>query len=224
MAFYQHKAIDEWPRKRVTGKKSQFDSKWSATLEVLQRELKHMRGVRWATVTLKTFHRADQVRNDGMLRADVTQPSYPGVILEFDVAEMVKRNGEWETVSRKMQFICDTYNQWKDNVRAIALGMEALRSVERYGITSEKGEQYEGFKEKALPPSIVLGQSMTFADAQAFIIHKGGGVSGSIDNAQQLDAMFRQAAARCHPDRGGNHEDMSKLNLAREVLKAHYSK
>lgn len=44
----------------------------------------------------------------------------------------------------QMRFRCATFHTWQDNVRAIALGMEALRKVERYGIT-ELDQQYAGF-------------------------------------------------------------------------------
>jgi hypothetical protein len=34
---------------------------------------------------------------------------------------------------------------WQDNLRAVALGLEALRRVERYGI-AQRGEQYAGWR------------------------------------------------------------------------------
>lgn len=53
----------------------------------------------------------------------------------------------WRLLSQESayQFAVDTYTTWQDNLRAIALGLEALRKVERYGITRGT-EQYTGWK------------------------------------------------------------------------------
>ena len=40
----------------------------------------------------------------------------------------------------------DEFPHWHDNLRGIALGLEALRKVERYGI-AKRGQQYAGFAE-----------------------------------------------------------------------------
>lgn len=48
----------------------------------------------------------------------------------------------------QMRYRCARFRSWQENVRAIALGMEALRKVERYAIT-EADQQYAGFM--ALP-------------------------------------------------------------------------
>lgn len=41
---------------------------------------------------------------------------------------------------------------WQINLRAIALGLEALRKLDRYGITS-RGEQYTGWRAIEATPS-----------------------------------------------------------------------
>lgn len=47
--------------------------------------------------------------------------------------------------SRRLVYATDACEDWRHNVRSIALGLEALRAVDRYGIT-RKGEQYAGFR------------------------------------------------------------------------------
>lgn len=42
-----------------------------------------------------------------------------------------------------LRYACDTFGKWEANLRAVALGLEALRKVERYGI-ARRGEQYAG--------------------------------------------------------------------------------
>jgi hypothetical protein len=48
------------------------------------------------------------------------------------------------TADDTFQFAVDMFPSWQDNLRAIALGLEALRKVERYGIAN-RGEQYAGW-------------------------------------------------------------------------------
>lgn len=45
----------------------------------------------------------------------------------------------------RMVLATDTYEHWQANVRAIALTLEALRAVDRYGAT--QGRQYAGFQQ-----------------------------------------------------------------------------
>jgi curved DNA-binding protein CbpA len=35
--------------------------------------------------------------------------------------------------------------------------------------------------------------------------------------AEQINDAYRQAAMNCHPDRGGNSDDMARLNWARDA-------
>jgi hypothetical protein len=45
---------------------------------------------------------------------------------------------------RRLVYATDVCESWQHNVRSIALGLEALRAVDRYGIT-RRGQQYAGF-------------------------------------------------------------------------------
>lgn len=47
--------------------------------------------------------------------------------------------------SKRLVYATDCCDFWQHNVRSIALGLEALRAVDRYGI-SRRGEQYAGFR------------------------------------------------------------------------------
>lgn len=46
---------------------------------------------------------------------------------------------------RRLVYATDACAFWQHNVRSIALGLEALRAVDRYGI-SRRGEQYAGYR------------------------------------------------------------------------------
>lgn len=90
---------------------------------------------------------------------------------------------------------------WQDNLRAIALGLEALRAVDRYGI-SKRGEQYRGWK--ALPMSSDDTGIHDEAQAREWLAQWGG------------DA--RKALFETHPDRGGDDLAFRKTIRARELL------
>lgn len=46
---------------------------------------------------------------------------------------------------KRLVYATDSCDRWQDNVRSIALGLEALRAVDRFGISRE-GQQYAGFR------------------------------------------------------------------------------
>ena len=109
---------------------------------------------------------------------------------------------------RPLVFATDRFDRWQDNVRAIALGLEALRKVDRYGI-SDTGQQYAGWA--ALP------ESSETAESAASII---------ADIAQlPLEAVlnrpkhgYRQALIRAHPDRGGTVAALERVQNAGQHL------
>lgn len=112
---------------------------------------------------------------------------------------------------------CDTFQQYADNLRAIALALEALRKIDRYGVT-RRGEQYQGFR--ALPPSSQPRPRMTVDDAATFIALKVEGVSASAISTNQklFEAMVKLCQQQMHPDAGGAHEDFVTLQEAAAVL------
>src|SRR4029453_5074854 len=66
-----------------------------------------------------------------------------------------------------LRYATDVFNHWKANLRAIALGLKALRKVERYGIT-QRGEQYTGWKQLGSGISMPAAQ-MTADEALEFL-------------------------------------------------------
>lgn len=77
---YQCRPIVTWPGKPTANRKrAQFKAGYSATLELLETELR-MLGARQVVVQLALSDR--DIRVDGRPRAG-SRPSYPGVILSF---------------------------------------------------------------------------------------------------------------------------------------------
>jgi hypothetical protein len=180
-------------RTAFTGKheRSRFATTWSITERQLLSEVRHLRG-RDLVLELDVLEGA--IRLDGKLYANAEVAS-PGVRIAF------------ESMHGPLTYATDRFTTWQDNVRAIALGLEALRKVDRYGITRH-GEQYTGWK--ALPSGSGTSAShMTRDDALAVLWQYGRtqddagattGLPGSTDPVA-LARYFRRARAAAHPDR-----------------------
>lgn len=167
------------------GTRSEHGVGWTDTTHLLERELRQL-GARDVILQMAITER-DQ-RNDGWIRAD-TRPSHPGVILSF-----ASKYGP-------LSYPCDTFTDWQANVRAIALALEALRKVDRYGVT-RRGEQYTGWK--ALPPAGATSEN------RPEIIQRGRELISK-------HGTVKAALFATHPDRGGDANDFHAVQAARSV-------
>jgi hypothetical protein len=131
-----------------------------------------------------------------MLRSNA-KVGFPGVRVAF------------ESKHGPLTYATDKYDQvyysdtpgWQANIRAIALGLEALRAVDRHGIT-RRGEQYTGWK--ALPA--------------------GDGTPTTLEQARELVNAFgglTAAIKATHPDRGGDPELFRRVMAARQLINDH---
>lgn len=156
----------------------QFSASWQSTIDLLWRELDHLEA-RNPVIELDVTE-ADIHFRTGMPKANVT-PNYPGVIVSFD------------SVHGPLRYGTDAFARWQSNVRAIALGLEALRKVDRYGI-GKRGEQYVGWRQLAAGGDIQRGREL---------IAEHGGV--------------RNALRATHPDHGGDADDFHAVQAARQA-------
>lgn len=175
---------------------SQFSAIWSDTIALLIREVFALQDSTMPGPVIEVDVRERDIRIDGALRADARADS-PAVLVAF------------ESKHGPLIYRCDRYrggsyrskmSSWQHNARAIALTLEALRAVDRYGATS-KGEQYRGFK--ALPAgSGALATHMTSDEAVA-VLRKWAPPS-KVD--EPPGRLARWARIGAHPDRhGGDH-------------------
>lgn len=147
------------------------------------------------------------IRLDGFPRSSARVPSHPGVELSFD-----SKHG-------RLVYATDVYDGWEANLRAIALGLQALRAVDRYGVAS-RGEQYAGWR--ALPSG--SGDGPTTLEGAWDFLEKlfgdrldpkaGRDVRGTLD----IRSTLRAAAKLAHPDSGGNAETFRKFENAKRIL------
>lgn len=169
-----------------------FKATWASTLDLLDRELFNLQA---QNVVLQAGFQESDIRLDGMVRSNARIPAFPGVRLLFD-----SRHGP-------LVYQTDVYDSWKANVRAIALSLEALRKVDRYGVT-KAAEQYKGWK--AIEGGVSPVQArQTLADVVGVSTPAGG------FNDQSL---YRAAAKISHPDQGGSRETWDAVQTAKEVL------
>lgn len=199
--------IGVWPGQHTEERRSSpFSAPWSSTLELLKRELRFL-DAQNIVVQLDIDER--DLRLDGYPLANARAKS-PGVILAFD-----SKYGP-------LRYPCDTFANWDDNLRGIALAMEALRKVDRYGVT-KRGEQYTGWK--ALPAGGETSTTMTAATAAQVYSTMGGGAPQTIlGDSEYAAAVYRRAARAAHPDTGGTDEEFQLLQEARKIIDHHHGK
>ena len=161
-----------------------FRAGWSSTVELLSKELR-AHGARNAVLELD-FRETD-FRNDGLPRADRHAQS-PGIVLSFTATRVPGKP--------QLRYEVASFHQWQANVRAVALGLEALRAVDRHGVT-KRGEQYAGWK--ALP----MGAGDPSPERGHRLIQHHGDV--------------KRALHATHPDHGGSAVDFADVQAAREA-------
>jgi len=156
-----------------------FRAGWTDTLYKLEFELDKLGA---GEVVIELALTESEIRLDGWPRSGA-RPTHPGVIVSFD-----SRHGP-------LRYGTDTFPDWQANVRAIALGLEALRKVDRYGI-SKRGEQYQGWRE------LSAGDSDLLQRGRELIAEHGGETA---------------ALKASHPDRGGDADDFRAVQAVRKA-------
>ncbi|NJP33710.1 molecular chaperone DnaJ [Micromonospora thermarum] len=194
-----------------------FRAAWGDTLDLLL----HEAGLLGADlVVIQVDITEADLRRDGMVRAHA-QLRHPGVRVSFD------------SVHGPLTYATDAYDRWQANVRAIALALQALRAVDRYGVT-RSGEQYRGWTAIAA----TAAETTLTPDEAARVLADAAGVSASTllrsadaiaaagdvhtvtvtQSRQLIQAAFRAAARTAHPDAGGNADVFRLIRRARDVL------
>lgn len=178
-----------------------FKAGWSDTLALLERELRHLDASR---IVVEADFRERDLRIDGWPRADARIPQHPGVRVAFE-----SRHGP-------LVYATDSCAWWQHNVRSIALGLEALRAVDRYGVT-RRGEQYAGWK------AITAGAAPA-GDPYEVLAEYSRHSRSHLQSAMSRDELRRAcngALRRSHPDvDGGSAEAFVAVQAAVGELKS----
>lgn len=204
---YEIRPLGAWTDPVTTKRRSAsvFQANWDSTLRLLRFEAEKLGA---DLIVLQIDVTEADLRRDGMLRTHATV-GYPGVVITLN-----SRHGP-------LRYATDAYEQrwqggltsWQANVRAIALSLEALRAVDRYGVTN-RGEQYTGWKQLSAGTS--KGGFTSAVEAEAWMRRQ---VTGDYANATPRD-IYRLLVKHYHPDRGGDPDKWDRLDQARQALDA----
>jgi hypothetical protein len=194
---YHDLTVRPWdgPKPKCAYRRSQFSATLSKTLRLLSRELEMLAATK-LVVLLDVSER--DIRLDGAPRANARMGE-PCVAVSF------------ESKHGPVRMVTGEYSTWQDNLRAIALSLEALRSVDRYGV-SKSGEQYRGWR--AIPASTDA------ADLIADVDHAYEYLSRGDPGEDDVWAALRKALHETHPDHGGDVDEFRKVIRARDLLRA----
>jgi hypothetical protein len=107
---------------------------------------------------------------------------------------------------------CDRWTSAADNMAAIAAHIEAIRAQDRYGVGT-LDQAFAGYA--ALPP---VGGSQG-GDWRAEL---GLGPDARDLTLTAVEDQYRRLVLERHPDRGGSHDAIVRLNLARDAARAFF--
>lgn len=129
------------------------------------------------------------LRNDGNPRSAQAAPKDPGVAVYF------KYN------RKPVCLACDQWTKVEDNLWAVALTLEAMRGIDRWG-AAELEATFTGYA--ALPAPEQWWQVL--------------GVPQNAD-ADTIQTAYRALAKEHHPDRGGSDAAMARINAAYDAAR-----
>lgn len=198
---WQIEPLGDWGRAatkyRAPG--TRFTASWTDTMSMLTSEIGKL-GLRGAIAVRIDVQRGD-IRQDGMLYARA-RVGFPGVVVSFQ-----SRYGP-------LSYATDAYDHWQANVRAIALSLQALRAVDRYGV-SRSGEQYVGWRALESGAPAAFGSVDEAVRWLRSVVHLPG-----IEGAS-VKLLLRHAAKELHPDRNGGDSSLwERYDQARQLIEA----
>ncbi len=131
-----------------------------------------------------------RLRQDGLPISNQANPTDPGAAVYWVKGKEGQRC-----------MAIDRYDRIADNLAAIAATLEAMRAIERHGGAAILDRAFVGFKALAAPeqPFQVLGV-------------------GAHASKEEIERAYRLLALKHHPDRGGDEQQMARINAARAAL------
>lgn len=135
-----------------------------------------------------------ELKIDGLPYSNRRPPEDPGAAIYFQHS------------GRDMCFACDRWATVGENLYAIAKTIEALRGIERWGTGEMVQAAFTGFA--ALPAPQAPEPPWWFTLG----VDRGATLAA-------CEAAYKQKAMEHHPDRGGKHDDMVRVNNAIEAAR-----
>jgi len=138
------------------------------------------------------------LRRDGLPLANMREPDDPGVAVYWSDHKQERR-----------VIACDKWRMVRENVRAVGLALEAMRMLERTGSSEILSRAFTGFA--ALPAA---GESSEDWRRVLELHHE------AVITVEKVESKYKSLAPAAHPDSGGSHDRMVRLNKAREAALA----
>ena len=135
------------------------------------------------------------VRIDGLPYADWREPSDPGIAVYW-----LEKDG------RRSVMPCDNWRTTRENLHAIGLTIQALRSIDRAGAGELRRRAFAGFA--ALPANTYRPPERHWREVL--------GLPDGTPPASAIQAAFRKLATERHPDLGGTLDEWLELQRARD--------
>lgn len=133
-----------------------------------------------------------ELRNDGLPRSGQREPADPGVAVYW------QRKDEPQKV-----MAIDLYDRVADNLAAVAATLSAMRAIERHGGAQILERAFTGFDALPAPAAEPHWSEVLKCGRDASV--------------NEIERAWRAAAKAAHPDAGGSHDAMARINAAREA-------
>lgn len=194
---FQCRPVGQWPGTLTRNRRrALFSAGYGDTVKLLNDELSHLEA---KGVVLLMALSPEDIRLDGRPRS-TAKPDHPGVVLSL--------TGKFGPV----MIPCDTFYDWQDNLRAIALSLESLRALNRYGVATT-GQQYRGWQALPAPDD---ASRWGVEQAKRFVESIVGNVTWR--EPYQSNAI-KDALVKTHPDKpNGSPEKFKRVEQCRKII------
>lgn len=176
----------QWPvgyKRSITHTNSKFSQTVDKAQQFLRNELYRM-GCKNIIVSTNV-----PIRKDGYLYSDMMG----AIIPDLGVAVYFKYN------NKEVVMCCDKYYRVWENIFALGKGVEALRGMDRWGVSEFIDRAFAGFK--ALPETVEQNWWQVL------------GISPDSD-PETIKQAYRNMSKVHHPDAGGSAEMFDRVNKA----------
>jgi hypothetical protein len=167
-------------------KNSLFKNTLAAARDLLKVEVKRLGG---SNLIISTNVPTKQ---NGDLYADFSRYKLedPGVAIYFKYND------------KDVALCCDRFVRVWENLQALAKAIEAIRGLERWGVSDFLDRAFTGFQQ--LPQSTTAEKNIW--DVLGLVVKP--------DNVEAVQDAYKAQAKKVHPDRGGSSEAFHELQIA----------